>query len=75
MHEKERENAANGGWHGESAESMVVHLDGNAETVAPRRRKVIIAEDGGCAWMAPTVLPIAPLAAVTAAGFVVVGSF
>ena len=49
----------NGGWHSESAESVVVRLDGNVETVVLRRKKVIATEDGSCAWMAPTVTPIA----------------
>ena len=62
----------NSGWHGENA---VVCLDGNIEIVALGRRKVITAEDDGCAWMVPTVPLVAPLIVAAAAGFVVVGDF
>ena len=65
----------NDGWHGESAEIAVVRLDGSVKTIVSEKRKVIVAEDDGCAWMAPTVPPVAPLAAAAAAGFVAVGGF
>ena len=50
----------NGGWHDESAKNMVVHLDENIETTSLGRKKKNTVEDGGCAWMALIVPPIAP---------------
>ena len=49
MHEKEKKNTANGGWHGESTENVVVHFCGSVETVIPEMRRVSTAEDGGYA--------------------------
>ena len=63
------------GWHGESAENMIVRLDGSVEMVALRRKKVIIVEDGGCAWKAPTVPSVALPVVAIAAGFAVIGGF
>ena len=37
---------------------MVVHLDESVEMVAPKRKKMIAMEDGGCAWKAQIVPPI-----------------
>ena len=58
---------------GESVENAIVHLNGRAETVALEKEKVIVADDGGCAWTAPTVPPVAP--PVAAIGFIIVGGF
>ena len=47
---KERENAANDGWHSESAENAVVHLDENVETIiALEMKKASTVVDGDCA--------------------------
>ena len=65
----------NDGWHDESAENAVVYLDGSIEYIASEKKKVITVEDSGCAWMAPTLPPVAPLAASAVAEFVAVEGF
>ena len=42
--------------------------------VASEKEMVIAVDDGGCAWTAPIVPPVAPPMAV-ATGFVAVGGF
>ena len=49
MHEKERKNTANGGWHGESTENVVVGFGGSVETIISEMRRMSTVEDGGCA--------------------------
>ena len=49
--------------------------DGNVETIASKRKKVIVEEDGGCAWKALTVPPVVPSVAAVAIGFAAVGGF
>ena len=69
MHEKERENATNDGWHDESVENVVVCLDESVEMAASRRKKMIVVEDDGCAWKAPIVPSVVPSVAAAAGNF------
>ena len=49
MHEKKKENTANGEWHDESTENVVVRLNRSVETVAPEMRRESAVKDSNCA--------------------------
>ena len=63
--EKERD-AMNGGWRVESTASAAARPNERTEMVALVKEIVITVDDGGCAWMAPTVPPIASSVAMMA---------
>ena len=64
----------NGGWRVKSATSIATHLVERAEIAALVEETEIITDDGGYAWKALNVPPVASLAVVVA-GFAVVGGF